>query len=116
MTMITAQAVVAFFADEDARVNDEVARIGALLLERDPASGRPKHINNGSFSLTIANDFDAAFMEKVAAKFRDSGEGWTANVVNEHDITGPHKNFVLSHESFKALPSVPSRGFRMSRG
>jgi hypothetical protein len=116
MTMITAQSVVAFFADEDARVNDEVARIGALLLERDPASGRPKHIKNGSFSLTIASDFDAAFMENVAAKFRDSGEGWTARVVNRHDISGPHQDFVLSHESFKALPSLPSRGNRISLG
>jgi hypothetical protein len=107
---ITPSYVVAFFADEDARVNDEVDRILALLLEREPGSGRPKHIKDGWFSLTLLNDVDAAFMEKVAVKFNNSGNGWTAKNARQSQMGRDYKAFMLGHESFKALPAAPRRG------
>lgn len=107
--MITPADVVAFFADEDARVQDEVERILALLMEREPGTGRPKHIKNGCFSLTPANDLDLAFMEKVAAKFNNSGNGWTAKIVRQSEMGRDYKAFTLGHESFKALPAAQRR-------
>lgn len=107
--MITASDVVAFFADEDARVQDEVDRILALLMEREPGSGRPKHIHKGCFSLTLANDLDLAFMEKVAAKFNNSGNGWTAKIARQSEMGRDYKAFTLGHESFEALPAAPRR-------
>jgi hypothetical protein len=107
--MITPSDVVAFFADEDARVNDEVDRILALLMEREPGSCCPRHIKDGCFSLTPANDLDVAFMEKVAAKFNNSGNGWTAKIARQSRMGRDYKAFTLGHESFKALPAAPRR-------
>lgn len=114
MSNITPDQIVAFFADEAARVADEVARISALLLERAPGSGRPKNIVGGRFAMRI-EECDADFMTKVGAAFEALGQGWSAGVQSEHDITGPHKNFVVRHESFKALPSGSTGGGRRSR-
>jgi hypothetical protein len=89
-----------------------VERILALLMERELGSGRPKNIKNGWFSLTLANDVDAAFMEKVAAKFNNSGSGWTAKIARRSEMGRDYKVFTLGHESFKALPSAPDLGRR----
>lgn len=109
MSIIKAEQVVAFFADESARVSDEVARIAAILTERAPGSNRPKHIEYGRFLLRV-EDADVDFMTKVAAAFESLGEGWSAKVLGAHDITGHHQNFVLSHESFKTLPGQGGDG------
>lgn len=114
MNIITPRSVVAFFADEAARVQDEVVRIAELLTERAPGSNRPKHIVNGSFVIGI-EECDVDFMTKVGAAFEALNQGWSAGVRSEHDITGPHKNFVLSHQCFKELPEGPGRGRRVSR-
>lgn len=107
MTIITPEAVVSFFNDEEARVQDEVVRIQALLTERAPLSARPKHIQCGSFCFPLADEVDAAFMEKVAEQFRLAG--WDAKVVSEHDIGGQRKEFRLRHESLSGLPQASAR-------
>lgn len=104
MYTFTPADVVSFFADEDARVKDEVQRISSLLTERLPGSNRPKHIIGGCFVLKIEASADVTFMKKVAEVFEEMAVGWIAEIVSRNDICGQYKQFVLSHESFSTLP------------
>lgn len=102
----TPEDVLAFFADEAARVTDEVARIADLLTEREPCSNRPKHIDRGRMVLNI-EDNDEPFMQKVADAFEQMG---FKSMVSTTSLFGESKKvFVLTHESFSTLPGQASR-------
>lgn len=107
MVIITPADLLAFFNDEEARVQDEVVRLQALLSERAPLSARPKHMQCGSFCFPLADEVDVAFMEKVGERFRLAG--WDAKVVSEHDMGGQRKEFRLRHESLSGLPQASAR-------
>jgi hypothetical protein len=103
MALITPQQLAAYFQDEAERVKDEVARIQALLIERQPLSGKPKNFNGSGFSFSLAEGGDPAFIYKVAEAFRTAG--WNAEISIVQDITGKHKVFTIGHDCLAAMHS-----------
>ncbi len=113
MEIITPEQLVNFFSDEEARINDDVARICAVLTERETGTCRPKNRAGKVFELRMPEDFDATFAENVAARFRAAG--WDANIASKHDITGQHSVLRLASDALQALPQPPQLSFYACR-
>ena len=80
------------------RVDDEVSRITAMLMEAAPFTGKPKYAKHGNhtqygFSIRLDINLNLEFMQQVVAAFRNSG--WDANISKARDISGYFNEFVL---------------------
>jgi|SRR6185437_2878643 len=104
MTILTPQDVANYWTDEQGRIDDEVARIMALLKEPAPGTGKPKHFNGRTFRFPLTREADIELMKKVAAKL--VAAGWEADVKPEQDIGGRRHVFVMSSPALSVVPGT----------
>lgn len=101
-----AKNIFDYWNDIDARVEDEVKRIAALLRERHPFSNTPVHLakdrlNKHCFKIRLPHKTDAEFIELLLSRLRDLD--WEARIEGATDMGGSHKDLLLSHPSCEAL-------------
>lgn len=92
--------VISYWGDTNARVQDEVNRIGDLMRERHPFTNYPVHFaggpfNNGCFEFTLPRNADLDFVDLVLNHYKSLG--WTAKVKVGTDMGGSYRKLQLSH-------------------
>jgi hypothetical protein len=73
MQAISPDAVKAHFTNTDKLVEEDVARISAMILEREVGAPWPKYAFVGGYKIPLPEGRLADYAELIAERFRSSG-------------------------------------------